>query len=324
MNLLALLAAALAFVAVAGVGLAFSGGGNQRAVKRAQAIAATTRIERSARAKPGSDPVARRKQLLQNLKDQERRQRKASLTLRARLQQAGLGINVQTFWIISAVFGLVMALAPLVFHLNPWAAPALALIAGVGLTLWTVAILANRRKKAFTEHFPDAIDVIVRGIKSGLPVHDCLRIISHESPAPLGPEFHRLVEALAMGVTMDQALEQMFQRMPTPELRFFTIVLAIQSKTGGNLAEALANLSQVLRGRKLMREKIKALSSEAKASAWIIGSLPPAVILLISVTSPSYMMLLRTDPRGQMVLLGSAVVMATGVFVMRKMINFKF
>ncbi|MBV9511339.1 MAG: type II secretion system F family protein, partial [Caulobacteraceae bacterium] len=149
-------------------------------------------------------------------------------------------------------------------------------------------------------------------------------IISHESPAPLGPEFQRLVEALAMGVTMDQALEQMFQRMPTPELRFFTIVLAIQSKTGGNLAEALANLSMVLRGRKLMREKIKALSSEAKASAWIIGSLPPAVIVLISITSPSYMGLLRTDPRGQMVLLGSAVVMATGVIVMRKMINFKF
>ena len=127
-----------------------------------------------------------------------------------------------------------------------------------------------------------------------------------------------------MGLTMEQALEQMFERMPTSELRFFTIVLAIQSKTGGNLAEALNNLSQVLRGRKLMREKIKALSSEAKASAWIIGCLPPAVVLLITVTTPSYMTIMVTDPRGQMMLLGGAFWMASGIFVMRNMINFKF
>jgi tight adherence protein B len=123
---------------------------------------------------------------------------------------------------------------------------------------------------------------------------------------------------------MDQALEKMFERMPTSELRFFTIVLAIQAKTGGNLAEALNNLSQVLRGRKLMREKIKALSSEAKASAWIIGCLPPAVVALITITTPSYMSVMAIDPRGQMMLLGGAFWMGSGIFVMRRMINFKF
>ena len=325
MSLLLIIVAVLAFVMVAGVGMVFAGGANnERTVKRAQAITANGRVETSARAKAASEPGARRKLLLKNLKEQERRQRKAALTLNARLQQAGLGITVRTFWIISALLGLSIAVVPLVFHLNPLIDLGLGFAAGLGLPRWVVGFMANRRTKAFTGSFSDAIDVIVRGIKSGLPVHDCLRIIAHESPAPLGPEFQRLVENLAMGVTMEQALEQMYERMPTSELRFFTIVLSIQAKTGGNLAEALSNLSQVLRGRKLMREKIKALSSEAKASAWIIGCLPPAVVLLITVTTPSYMSIMVIDVRGQMMLLGSVIWMATGIFVMRRMINFKF
>jgi tight adherence protein B len=116
----------------------------------------------------------------------------------------------------------------------------------------------------------------------------------------------------------------MYERMPTSELRFFTIVLAIQSKTGGNLAEALANLSTVLRARKLMREKIKALSSEATASAFIIGCMPPSVMGLVLVTTPSYMMTMFTDPRGNVMLMGGAIWMSLGIFVMRRMINFKF
>jgi tight adherence protein B len=325
--MLTILVAILAFVMIAGLGLVFAGGGanNNRTVKRAQAMGVNTRAEKVSRIKnPAADAGARRKQLLVTLKEQERRQRKASLTLRARLQQAGLSITVRTFWIISACTGLILGVIPLVVHLAPWIGLGVAFVAGLGLPRWVVGFLAKRRTKAFTESFSDAIDVIVRGIKSGLPVQDCLRIISHESPAPLGPEFQRLVENLAMGLTMEQALEQMFERMPTSELRFFTIVLSIQAKTGGNLAEALNNLSQVLRGRKLMREKIKALSSEAKASAWIIGCLPPAVIILITVTTPSYMTVMVTDPRGQMMLLGSACVMGMGIFVMRRMINFKF
>jgi tight adherence protein B len=326
MTLLTILVALLAFGVIAGLGLAFAGGGdNSRTVKRAQAMTANARAERTSRVKnAAADAGARRKQLLVTLKEQERRQRKASLTLGARLQQAGLNVSVRTFWIISACVGLVLGIVPLVLHGAWYIALGVAFVGGIGLPRWVVGFLAKRRTKAFTESFSDAIDVIVRGIKSGLPVHDCLRIISHESPAPLGPEFQRLVENLAMGVTMEQALDQMFERMPTNELRFFTIVLSIQAKTGGNLAEALNNLSQVLRGRKLMREKIKALSSEAKASAWIIGCLPPAVILLITVTTPSYMSIMVTDPRGQMMLLGGAFWMGSGIFVMRRMINFKF
>jgi tight adherence protein B len=127
-----------------------------------------------------------------------------------------------------------------------------------------------------------------------------------------------------MGVSIDQALDKMYESMPTAEVRFFAIVLAIQQKTGGNLAEALGNLSTVIRARKLMREKIKALSGEAVASAFIIGSLPPAVVVLISLLAPDYMRPLFKDPRGHMMLLGGGIWMAMGIFMMRKMINFRF
>jgi tight adherence protein B len=186
-----------------------------------------------------------------------------------------------------------------------------------------VGFLAKRRRGKFSEAFPDSIDIITRGIKSGLPVHDCLKIIAIEAPQPLASEFGRLVEGVGMGLTMDQALEKMYERMPTPELRFFTIVLAIQQKTGGNLAEALNNLSTVLRGRKMMREKVKALSGEALASAFIIGSLPPGVIILISITTPAYMAPLFTDRRGNLILLVAALMMTFGIWVMRRMMNFK-
>lgn len=330
-TLMVIVAAALAFVMVGGLGWAFIGGdnGQARTVKRAQTILAGTngnaKLERTARAKSQvNNPDNRRKQILKTLKEQERQQRKATVTIEARLRQAGLKATVQTFYLISVALGLTLAGLCFAVKHNLWIALVVGFAGAAGLPRWVVGFLAKRRTKKFTEVFSDAIDVIVRGIKSGLPVHDCLKIIGRESPDPLGPEFVRLVENVGMGMTMEQSLEQMYGRMPTNELRFFTIVMAIQQKTGGNLAEALGNLSQVLRSRKLMREKIKALSSEAVASSWIIGSLPPAVVLLITVTSPSYMTIMYTDPRGQLIMLGGGIWMAIGIFVMRKMINFKF
>jgi tight adherence protein B len=324
---LIILAAILGFVAFAGVGWVFAGGNEDTAktVKRAQAITASGRVEKVSRAKAAAaDPGQRRKALLQTLKDQERSQRKASVTLAARLEQAGLSFGVREFWIGSGIFGAVVLLVVLFLRQSPLIALGAAFAGGLGLPRWLVGFLAKRRTKKFTEAFSDAIDIIVRGIKSGLPVNDCLRIIARESPAPLGPEFQRLVENVAMGMGMDQGLEKMYSRMPTSELRFFTIVLAIQQKTGGNLAEALGNLSAVLRARKLMREKVKALSSEATASAFIIGSLPPGVVVLITVSSPNYMKVMYSDPRGNLMLLGGVIWMALGIFVMRRMINFKF
>lgn len=326
--MLFILAGVLGFITIAGLGFVLAGGGDggsAKTVKRAQLIAGGDRQALAARAKAvANTPDARRKQILKTLKEQDLEKKKASLTIAARLRAAGLGDNVQMFWIISGVIGLVIGVALLVLRQMPIIALGAAFAAGFGLPRWVVGMLAKARTKKFTEAFSDAIDIIVRGIKSGLPVHDCLKIIGKECPEPLAGEFRMLTENTGMGMSMDQALERMYERMPTNELRFFTIVLTIQSKTGGNLAEALGNLSTVLRARKLMAEKIKALSAEALASAVIIGCLPPGVVVMISVTAPAYMAPMFTDNRGHIMLMIAAFWMSTGIFVMRKMINFKF
>ena len=325
--MLFILAGVLGFITIAGLGFVFAGGdgGSAKTVKRAQLIAGGDRQAVAARAKAAANtPDARRKQILKTLKEQDQQKKKASLTIGARLRAAGLGDNVRMFWIISGVIGVVVGLLLLLLRQMPILALGAAFAAGFGLPRWVVGMMATARTKKFTEAFSDAIDIIVRGIKSGLPVHDCLKIIGKECPEPLAGEFRVLVENTGMGMSMEQALERMYERMPTNELRFFTIVLSIQSKTGGNLAEALGNLSTVLRSRKLMKEKIKALSAEAIASALIIGSLPPGVIILISVTAPTYMAPMFTDQRGHFMLMIAGFWMSCGIFVMRKMINFKF
>jgi tight adherence protein B len=325
--MLFVLAGILGFITIAGLGFAFAGGDSAqaKAAKRAQVIAKGGERQASVRAKAAaSTPDARRQAILKALKDQERKQKKASLSIAARLQAAGLGENVKMFWIVSGVLGLFVAMIILLLGQSPLVAIGAGFAAGAGLPRWVLGFLANGRTQKFTAAFADAVDIIVRGIKSGLPVHDCLKIIGKECPEPLAGEFRILTENVAMGVPMDAALDKMYERMPTNELRFFSIVLAIQQKTGGNLAEALGNLSTVLRARKLMKEKIKALSAEAVASAFIIGCLPPGVVTLISVTSPAYMAPMFTDPRGHLMLLVSAVWMSIGIFVMRNMINFKF
>ncbi|MBO9502711.1 type II secretion system F family protein [Brevundimonas sp. A19_0] len=324
--MLALLAAVLAFVTIGSVGWVLVGGDDSsaQAVKRAQTFGGPRVDQTRAKKAAANTPEARRKQIVDQLQDAEKAQRKARMTLKARIRHAGLNMNVRTFWIFSGGLGVTALLMSLLFGLNILLGVGLAMIFGLGLPRWVLSFLAKRRMKKFSNLFADAVDVIVRGIKSGLPVHDCFKIIARESPAPLGPEFQKLVEGLGVGMTLSEALNKMYERMPTPELKFFAIVMAIQQKTGGNLAEALSNLSSVLRARRMMGEKIKALSSEATASAGIIGSLPPAVMILVTLTTPAYMMLLFTDPRGQFMLLVAVAMMTMGIFVMKKMIAFKF
>ena len=320
--LLMVLAAVLGFVAIGGVAMVFAAPGQSRTLKRAQAIAARSRTSvRSRVATP--DPALRRRQILKSLKDDERRQRKMSLSMSARLQQAGLPITPKAFWIISACLGVAVVLFALFVGQKIYIAALLGVGAGLGLPRWVVSFLGKRRAKKFVESFPDASDIIVRGIKSGLPVHECLQVIARESPEPLASEFRRLVDGVAHGLTLEQGLERMYARMPLAELRFFTIVLGIQQKTGGNLAEALTNLSLVLRARKLMREKVKALAGEAVASAAIIGSLPPGVVILILLTTPSYLAVLFHTTTGELILGASVTWMAIGIFIMKRMVSFK-
>lgn len=324
--MLPILAAILAFITVGGLGWALVGGedSSRQALKRAETLTGRKSASSSKTATVANTPEARRKQIMTQLQEAERRERKARMSMSARLAHAGLSLKVQTFYIICGVLGVVALLFSLLFGMNIVVALCISLIVSLGLPRWIIGFLAKKRLAKFSLEFPNAVDVIVRGIKSGLPVHECFKIIARESPAPLGPEFQRLVEGLGVGMTLEQSLDRMYARIPTPELRFFAIVIAIQQKTGGNLAEALGNLSSVLRARRMMGEKIKALSSEAIASAGIIGSLPPVVMLLVSLTTPAYMATLFTDPRGNFVLLIAVMLMSLGIFVMKRMISFKF
>ena len=270
--------------------------------------------------------AARKRNMQTAIKDFEKKQaeKKVVMTLRRRLDQAGLAnITTKTYWIASGVmagvtllFCLIAQQGVIVWLLAPVAT-------GLGLPRWILSFLKNRREKKFTEDFAAAIDVIVRSVKSGLPTNDALRIVASEFRDPIGGEFKRLVESMKVGVTLEQALKKMFENMPTAEVSFFGIVMTIQLKTGGNLAEALGNLAAVLRDRKRLSGKIKAMSSEAKASAMIIGSLPPAVATLVYITSPGYISVLFTERMGNLLLVICAIWMGTGIFVMKKMMNFK-
>ena len=324
--MLPILAAFLAFITIGGVGWVLVSGDDTsaQAVKRAKSIGAAKAEPAGKRTAVVNTPEARRKQIMQQLQEVDRRDRKARMTLSAKLKQADLPISLRTFIIISVVLGVIGAAAAFVLGLNPLLALGVGVAMGLGMPRWVVSMRGKKRMKQFSLAFADAVDILVRGIKTGLPVHDCFKIIARESPQPLAGEFQLLVEGLGVGMTLSEALDKMFERMPVPELKFFAIVIAIQQKSGGNLAEALGNLTSVLRARRMMGEKIKAMSSEAIASAGIIGSLPPVVMILVMISSPAYMMLLFTDMRGQAMLLGAGLWMGCGIFMMKRMISFKF
>jgi tight adherence protein B len=223
-----------------------------------------------------------------------------------------VGIGVVLFILIFLVGGGILAAAGAGFA------------GGFGMPRWLLSFLKKRRENKFLHNFPDAVDVIVRGVKAGLPLGDCLRIISNESPEPVRAEFKTIVEAQTIGISMGDACAKLYERMPLPEANFFGIVVSIQQKAGGNLSEALSNLSRVLRDRKKMKAKIQAMSMEAKASAVIIAALPFAVMILVYISSPNYIELLWTHPTGRLMMACSAAWMSCGVFVMKKMINFDF
>jgi tight adherence protein B len=324
MDMRVLALAALAAFAVGGILFVFVYpllSGERKAEKRQ--IALTSGPTKKAIDKQ-ADAAARRKQVTDNLKEIETRSSRKHVTLDNKLTRAGLDWSRRQFLIFSAVTGI--AFGGLTFFLdgNPYIALAAALVGGAGLPLWILKYLAKRRLKKFVALFPEAIDVIVRGVRAGLPLGDCLRIIATEVAEPVRGEFRQIVEAQAMGLSVSEAVDRLITRVPISEASFFSIVISIQQKAGGSLSEALANLSTVLRERKKMEGKIKAFSSEARASAMIIGSLPFVVGGLVYLTSPKYIELLWTTQTGQMVMGASLIWMGLGTFVMKKMVSFDF
>jgi tight adherence protein B len=285
-----------------------------------------------ARAQPASAtpsargaPRARREQVEETLKDIETRRKNAkSPPLSVRITQAGLSWSKRQFMLISA--GLALAAFAIAFGMGAslLVAGGMAFAAGLGLPRWLLHFLKRRRERRFIDGFADAVDVIVRGVKAGLPLGDCLKVIASDAQEPVKGEFQAIVETQAIGMPLGEACTRLYESMPLAEANFFGIVISIQQKAGGNLSEALGNLSRVLRDRKKMQAKIRAMSMEAKASAVIIGSLPVAVMTLVYITSPNYIELLWTTELGRLMLAACVVWMSIGVFVMKKMINFDF
>jgi tight adherence protein B len=295
--------------------------GEKRVEQRRENVA-RVQPARTARVTAGK---SRRDQVEETLKEMEARHKASkSPPLAVRINQAGLTWTKQKFFIISGVLGFGTFILSLMLGLQILPALGIGFAAAFGLPRWVLKFLKKRREKKFLNAFPDAVDVIVRGIKSGLPLMDSMRVIVADSPEPVKSEFRSIVESQAVGLPLGEACLKLFERMPVAEANFFGIVIFIQQKAGGNLSEALGNLSRVLRDRKKMHAKIQAMSMEAKASAAIIGSLPIIVMLLVYITSPNYIALLWTEQLGHLLLLASAFWMSLGVFVMRKMINFDF
>jgi tight adherence protein B len=321
-------AIALAFLAATAVGgLAWvfiypSLSGEKKAESRRASVA---KAEPAAARQADKSQRSRREQVEGSLKDLEaRRQKEKSIPLSARISQAGLTLSAQKFMIISGVLATVCFAVTFLAGGGLIAAVGLAFAAGFGLPRWGLSFLKARREKAFLLALPDAVDVIVRGIKAGLPLFESIKVVASDAPQPLKGEFLAIIETQAIGMPLGDACARLYERMPVPEANFFGIVIAIQQKSGGNLSEALGNLSKVLRDRKKMREKIQAMSMVAKASAGIIGSLPPIVMLLVYLSTPEYISLLWTTPTGQLMLVACLVWMSMGIFVMKRMINFDF
>jgi len=299
--------------------------GERPAEKRQASVVRSEPAARVAAATAGRGPKVRREQIEDTLKELEIRQKKQkNLPLAMRIAQAGLEWSKRQYMIISVAIGLALFVAVFVVGGGLIAAAGAGFAGGFGVPRWLLAFLKKRREGKFLHHFPDAVDVIVRGVKAGLPLGDCLRIIANESPEPVRGEFKTIVEAQTVGISMGDACAKMYERMPLPEANFFGIVVAIQQRAGGNLSEALGNLSRVLRDRKKMKAKIQAMSMEAKASAVIIAALPFAVMILVYISSPNYIELLWTHATGRLMMACCAAWMSIGVFVMKKMINFDF
>jgi tight adherence protein B len=296
--------------------------GERRAQRR---MASVAHAEPIAPRPTRSAQKSRREQVEGTLKEIDERRKKAKRPpLSVRLRQAGLDWSKRRFMVTAGVLGLAAFVITIVLGLGLLAALGFGFAAGCGLPFWMLSFLKKRREARFLAAFPDAVDIIVRGIKAGLPLLDSLKLIAADAVEPIRGEFRAIIETQAIGMPIGEACVKLYESIPVAEANFFGIVISIQQRAGGNLSEALGNLSRVLRDRKKMKAKIQAMSMEAKASATIIGALPIAVMTLVWITSPGYISLLWTEPLGRVMIACCATWMVVGVLVMRKMINFDF
>lgn len=290
--------------------------------------AETDRINMKAARDRLQETTKRRKSTQDMLKELEKKQsekakKRNNASVKSLILQANLSISPSRLYLISAGLSVFAALVALLYDMPLLVALGIGFIGILGAPRWVLRFLVKRRQTKFLEEFPNALDVMCRSIRSGLPLNEAVRLIASDGQEPVKTEFRRVVDSQQVGMSLPEAIERMTLTMPLPEVSFFGIVIAMQAHAGGNLSETLGNLSKVLRDRRKMKAKVSALSMEAKASAVIIGALPFIVAFLVYLTSPDYLMVLFTDQRGHLILGCSAVWMSIGIIIMRNMINFE-
>lgn len=301
--------------------------GSKKRDQRIEAVAARPQSENQRKQMRDTD---RRKRSIQDqLQDFEDRQKakqdkQQKVSLKVLMEQAGLSWEMKHFIIFSIISSLIFFVVSLIASGNLWIGIAFAFAGLLGFPRWYIGNKRKRRFNAFLDELPNGVDIIVRGVKAGLPLSDCIKVVAKEAREPVATEFQKITETQVMGISLGEAVGRLPDRVPVAEANFFAIVVAIQQKAGGGLAEALSNLSRVLRGRKAMKRKIKALSAEAKSSAAIIGSLPFFVGGIIYFIAPNYVMILFETTTGNIIIAGGLIWMFTGIMVMRQMINFDF
>ena len=324
MNLLLLAFLAIVTVGAAGFALVPSLMGGGRAEKRRKAFQGDIRANRR-ELDAAKTRDSRRKNVQQALKTQtDALNRKQRVPLPALLFQAGMTIKPAAFIRNSIILGVVVTVVLFVVQVPIYLAPVFGIAAGYLLPrMWV-----NRKRKKYQDRFldelPNAVEAIVRGVKTGLPLNDSMRVVARDAKEPVRSEFGRVLDQQSFGMTMTEAVAVLLERVPLAEVNFFVVVITVQQQAGGNLSEALGNLAKVLRNRKKMKQKIKAMSSEAKASAGIIGSLPFVVGILVSITSPTYLAPLFFTTLGNIWLGIGVIMLSAGIFVMNRMVKFDY
>lgn len=323
--LVPILLAVLAIVAVGAAGFALvpSALGNSRANKRLKIYQGDLRSSRR-ELDASRTRDARRKTVQQALKAQtDELNAKKRVKLPDLIFQAGMTISPGAFIRNSLIFGVVLFIVLFVVQVPYYFAAIFALAGGYLLPRFYVMRRRKKYQNQFLDELPNAVEAIVRGVKTGLPLNDSMRVVARDAKEPVKSEFGRVLDQQAFGFSMTEAVQVLLDRVPLPEVNFFVVVISVQQQAGGNLSEALGNLARVLRNRKKMKQKVAAMSSEAKASAGIIGALPIVVAIMVSIVSPEYLTPLVSVPIGQVWLGVAVLMMCLGVFVMNRMVQFE-
>ncbi|HEY8576093.1 MAG TPA: type II secretion system F family protein [Devosia sp.] len=324
MTTILLIVLAMITVGAAGFALVPNALGSGRAEKRRKALQGNMRVNRM-EANAARSRDERRKSVQQALKSQtDALNAKKRLTLPQMLFQAGMTIKPGAFIRNSVIFGAVVFVVLVIVQVPIFLAPVFAVAAAYLLPRMWINRKRKKYQNQFLDELPNAVEAIVRGVKTGLPLNDSIRVVAKDAKEPVKSEFGRVLDQQAFGMSMSEAVVVLLDRVPLPEVNFFVVVITVQQQAGGNLSEALGNLAKVLRNRKKMKQKIKAMSSEAKASAGIIGSLPFVVAILVSLVSPSYLAPLFFTTLGQIWLGIGAVMLSAGVFFMSRMVQFDY